>query len=398
MAIFRVGVAIYLSAMLVIATRVSVNGDNSFLWIAHSWLVIVLAISAYQLLATGEVLRTLRDPAAWLILLFFGYFILMAATYPDPEIARQYLKDAVRNCLVSFLCGYLFAVAPRASAEKDWAILIGMGACVIAVFFLAAPQMRGDIFLVLQPGWTPQYQYFGDQLTVVLIGGVMLLSAHSGPWASGDYLPWSIVPFVFVAGFFAAQLVGSNNATVLMGMLAVALGAATVMTYWQKGMTAAACHFFLAVGIATAIWVAVIAAMPPMRIFNFGDGEFAAKVPGYASIVSRADLSGDSLAQFKLAPLLGDLAADKIVGNPGGYLHSILAVQSHLGLVGSALLFMFLAVKLRCLYSSGPDIRKWITPPILTVAFLATFFTWQPLWFLIGMLMPIRNRKSKKNP
>jgi hypothetical protein len=103
--------------------------------------------------------------------------------------------------------------------------------------------------------------------------------------------------------------------------------------------------------------------------------------------------------QLSLNPLLGDLAADHVVGNPGGYIHSIVSVQSHLGVIGSILLFGFLLERLIFLYRSrGNLILKAITPPIMAMAVFATFFTWMPLWFLIGALFALRHAPDPNCP
>ena len=110
------------------------------------------------------------------------------------------------------------------------------------------------------------------------------------------------------------------------------------------------------------------------------------------SIGSRLQILFESgIEQLAINPLTGDLAAEEIVGNPGGYIHSILSVQSHLGIIGSVLLFCFLAERLIELYRSGDNaILKVVTPPIVLMAVIGTFFTWMPLWFLIGALYTVR--------
>lgn len=392
----QIGVALYLSAMAVIATRVSVHGDNSFLWLAYVWFATACSLAALTG-AVRDLLQSFRNQIAnWLMLAFFANFAYMAATHPDPEISSGYLKDLFKNCLPMVAAGFILSTNSARKKHTARRTLAVMAATLLIIFVIAVPQARDDIFLIVQPeGLAPQYQYFGDHLTLFVLSGILLLSAQGGPWSPVYDRSWSALPFLFVVSFFAAQLVGSNNATVLFGMLAISLGIGSLVTLYRRGMIADFKLFIVASIMAAIICLSVIALVPPLRILNFGDGDVASKVPGFASIVSRADLLEDSTGQFSINIVFGELAADNIASSPGEYLHSVFAVQSHLGLVGSTLFFVFLALKLRYLYSSGPDIKKWITPPILTVAVLATFFTWQPLWFLIGMLMPIRNRPAK---
>lgn len=399
-ALIRMGASVYLAVMLIIATKVAVHGDNSFLWIAHLWFAVVALLAAFHN-AKGIAAEFREDPGFWFLALFLAYLVLMAAIHPDPEVSRGYLKDVVRSCLVSVVAGYLVSAAVRVNPITDGAVLLLMGAGLAAIFFIAMPQMREDIFLIHQPqGVAPQYQYFGDHLSLVAVVATVLLAGISGPWAASANRSWLVVPFLFVAAFMAAQLVGSNNATVLLGLIALSLGAGTIWGYAKFGDYRNLAAFLVASGIAVTIWVALIVVLPPMRILNFSSsGEVLLSgdegaVPGYSSIASRVDISGHSADQFRVSPIFGDLAADKLSGESGEYLHSILSVQTHLGVVGSLLLAGFFIFKLRDLYSLGPDIRKWIAPPILLIAFLATFFTWQVLWLLAGILLAVPKKSA----
>jgi hypothetical protein len=70
------------------------------------------------------------------------------------------------------------------------------------------------------------------------------------------------------------------------------------------------------------------------------------------------------------------------------YLHSAFAsLQTHLGLVGSFLLWSFVFIRLVLLYRRpGSVIIKSITIPILLIAGFSSFFTWDLLWFYFGAL------------
>ena len=107
-----------------------------------------------------------------------------------------------------------------------------------------------------------------------------------------------------------------------------------------------------------------------------------------SSIQSRLDIFlNSSIDQLAVNPVFGNLAADKIVGHPGYYIHSIVSVQTHLGFIGSVFLFIFILHCIVNLYSNKryPTL-KILTFFIMIVSFIGTFFTWMPLWFLIGSL------------
>jgi len=110
-----------------------------------------------------------------------------------------------------------------------------------------------------------------------------------------------------------------------------------------------------------------------------------------SSLSSRLWIFLDSgIEQLAVNPLFGDLAVDHVVGKPGYYIHSVFAIQTHLGIVGSILFFSFLFERTIALYrSNGNVFIKTLFPPILATATIGALFTWMPLWFLVGALYSI---------
>lgn len=107
-----------------------------------------------------------------------------------------------------------------------------------------------------------------------------------------------------------------------------------------------------------------------------------------SSIQSRIEIWEErGLEQLSVNPIFGDLAADIVTGSPGYYLHSIFSVQTHLGVIGSILFFPAFAGLVWSVYAQGTSrTLKSITLPLVVVAVLAAFWTWMPLWFLIGAM------------
>jgi hypothetical protein len=111
--------------------------------------------------------------------------------------------------------------------------------------------------------------------------------------------------------------------------------------------------------------------------------------------------SHNFLTQMAVNPVFGNLKADTLTTGNGTYVHSLLSIFSHLGLVGAALFSAYLG----SLYNSfkktklfaGPGFyhdsecgvfRLILISIVLSFALLATFFTWLPLWFAIGLFFP----------
>jgi len=129
--------------------------------------------------------------------------------------------------------------------------------------------------------------------------------------------------------------------------------------------------------------------LPMLRIFGF-QGE--ASLLENPSLISRVEiLQGVGIKQLSINPVFGNLGAEYIVGRPGEYIHSLISVQSHLGIIGSFLLFAYLLHRLYRLYANSCRfVLKMITPPILFISFIGTFFTWVVFWFLAGALFAPR--------
>jgi hypothetical protein len=91
--------------------------------------------------------------------------------------------------------------------------------------------------------------------------------------------------------------------------------------------------------------------------------------------------TGYFMDQFLNAPIFGDISYKN-------YMHSsLLSIQTHLGMIGSLLFWTFVVSQLLQIYRRpGNEGLKVIALPILFVSIISSFFTWGPLWFLIGAL------------
>ncbi|WP_315920458.1 hypothetical protein [Mesorhizobium sp. SP-1A] len=116
------------------------------------------------------------------------------------------------------------------------------------------------------------------------------------------------------------------------------------------------------------------------------------------SIFSRLDiLVSDGIDQLSVNPVWGDLGVDRVTDHPGKYIHSIIAVQTHLGMIGSFLLFGALFGMLIRLYGrNGNTLLKLVTIPILLYAVGGAFFTWMPLWVVIGGMYSLKRTPMRR--
>ena len=129
--------------------------------------------------------------------------------------------------------------------------------------------------------------------------------------------------------------------------------------------------------------------LPYLKIFGYEEQKSLLE---NQSLIDRINIFLDTgIDQLSINPLFGNLGAEHIVGSSGDYIHSIISVQSHLGIIGSLFLLGYLIHRLFRIYAiEGRSVLKMITPPILFISIIGTFFTWFGFWFLMGALFAPR--------
>lgn len=116
-----------------------------------------------------------------------------------------------------------------------------------------------------------------------------------------------------------------------------------------------------------------------------------------SSVYSRAEiLLNSGVEQLVVNPIFGDLAVDYAIGRPGYYIHSIVTIQTHLGIIGSTLFFPPIFSWIKILFMKRDLLfLKFLSVVIMVSSLFIEIFTWMPLWFLIGALyaaQPVRRR------
>ena len=124
------------------------------------------------------------------------------------------------------------------------------------------------------------------------------------------------------------------------------------------------------------------------RFDGIGNG-----VGGIGSIASRLDIFSGFWAQFDIDPILGNYDSHVLsFSGSGNYVHSVLlSLLSHGGLFA---FLLFAIIFIRVLMRQGLSMRFgiwhlrfrfWLLLGMLGLGSLVAFFTWPPLWFLIGL-------------
>lgn len=128
------------------------------------------------------------------------------------------------------------------------------------------------------------------------------------------------------------------------------------------------------------------------RIAGFGEGKVS-------SINSRLEIIADNfLLHLMHSPLFGNTQVDILTTGAGTYIHSTLSILTHLGLFGFILFIISIFKIYKNIDSSKRDIGKislgfsrivlfdkFLFIYVLLVGFMIAFYTWAPLWFIIGL-------------
>ena len=400
----RSGVLVYYALLMLIVVRTSLEGDRSGLWAVHGFGAAVIIVAAWRGGLIGDLVDAARRPAAWALFAFLAYFALMAALHPT--VSDVYFRHLARDIGPALLFGVIVFGSGRFPRRVEaFAAIFALAVLALCTAMLWNA-LRPDIFLARPfPGERLAYQAFGINLVMFVVTLIAIAATYAGPWAKKREWVWALgTPTLFVVAFFVAQMIGSNLASALLFVAALTIGITGLWHYrsdWHgAGRIATG-------GVAGLALVGIVlATAPPMRFMAFKapaqiatpgnvtsvrPAPCAASTPAPARSVmhnvdQRIDLARHhGWQQVAVASITGNLAADRdVTGGAGSYLHSIASVQTHLGLIGSALLLGFLVPGIWRTYKMPRHPVLKISALAILLMSLFAFFIWPPLWFLVG--------------
>jgi hypothetical protein len=264
-------------------------------------------------------------------------------------------------------------------AALAWMYLAGLGA------------VRSDLFYIIATGGD-YYQLHGDTLSIAIVA-VMALQWRAIVCPYPDSASRAIVYMMLVlmqagAAVVLLQLFGSNKAPVLvMLFVAMALWEAVPASRRDGGGDARLWYVLAFLVLVGLLGVAIASVeLPPIRLLNFGADS---GLLGGSSVQSRNE--------FLREAWLFHLSDRPVLGNPtigiltGAYLHSsVLSLQTNLGVIGTllfvaVLFFGWRRVQLRPEYI----FIRLLTVPVVFISIVGTFFTWGPLWLLLGAMATV---------
>ncbi|MFW5887000.1 MAG: hypothetical protein ACOCUL_04515, partial [Bacteroidota bacterium] len=147
--------------------------------------------------------------------------------------------------------------------------------------------------------------------------------------------------------------------------------------------------FFITAAFALMRYFSI--SLSNLRIFSYGTGKIS-------SVGTRMDiLTNNFLTHFAYNPFFGNAQVEIETTGGGTYIHSLLSILTHTGIVGLIFFMVFLfAIYNDITKNTSNDISLYTNKHyslfrllsvsiILTYAILWAFFNWMPLWFGIGL-------------
>lgn len=214
-----------------------------------------------------------------------------------------------------------------------------------------------------------------------------------------------------------SQLLGSNS-----GLLCVVSSYLLFLTWWHACQTSTAIAWLntkikcekssllfwtakrfaislfkisiLFVGFIVISFIALDFDTSKIRLFGFGNGKID-------SLTSRADIfMNNYLTHLSYAPLTGAVDVELKTTGKGSYIHSLLSISTHLGILSfiffsGLILLMFRDIFRKSLYfkTFGEPVRGFcfvvfraaMVLNVMMIATISTFYTWMPFWFCLGL-------------
>lgn len=345
------------------------------------------------------------------------WYAFNVAIEPLDGARRQHQGELVGAVIPGLVLGYLIAAAivrhervasGAGHVRENRLVRIVMGVSVLwvgALMVFLAGNVADNILLIsaaLLPG-AESYQTLGDLLTVNLIAIFIIersiLHTSFGSSGGGRLHRW-MFPTLLVFTTVCGILLGSNK-------LLLAVAGIGLVQFWQivrSVLRRPVVASFVVVAVLLAVWTmdltqTFVEVIGLTRLLDYGTVSSVWDIP---SVSSRLEIAAECGAkQLALAPLVGDLAAEYRTCGEGNYLHSIVSIQTHLGMIGSALLVLALMLAADSLRQRSD--RADLAVVAITIGVISTvsaFFTWMPLWCVLGMLsaLPPAGSRSQTAP
>lgn len=374
--------------------------------------VIVILLLGISNLGKLLVTKTVNNRDNSILVLFIAYMSIRLIPV-EVDTQSYYFHIMFSEMGTNFIAGFiafslLESCTPAISGikkrirgileTKRLAITCTLIFTALMIFFLT--QFLGtSLANIFQFSYLPNdyYQDFGDFIT---IGYCCLISIQISCFKRQFILPRSFYKIVFLVSvqallvFICLQVVNSNKSVLVTTLVSVSTIYFFKPKNWliSRGRIKLKAFYvipFLLISLLLLPRLLAEVDVSQLRVFDYGE---SSSILENTSIQARwIQIKDSGMEQFLRAPVFGDISIKD-------YIHSsLISVQTHLGFIGSLLLLSFFGTKLYHVYRyAGNEGLKVIAPPILFAATISSFFSWGPLWFLIGALYGNSPRSAER--
>ncbi|MBQ4849204.1 hypothetical protein [Pseudoalteromonas sp. MMG012] len=425
----------FLQAFMLI-TYLLVNIKSGAEGTGHIYLMCALLCFIILYLLTQHIFSLRYVKKSLVLIVFFifysGYKVLFDTS--DIFLLSQHLLGSTNGVFFAFLVGFLQLY----SFAAIYFTVVGNGRLfssfifIVFIFFLFVLIMSNDILnfniskvredLFLIEDNKGMYQRPGSMILMVFISLSSFLAITNALvcYYNRFKFVFAIMVFMYVgiAILFMglSQILGSNSGFVtVLGILAMfltylvicRLNYSYILNIKKLGVgkvifSRIGYHILIMFTIAMALIGASLVYLlglfqiniDKLRILSFGGGEVA-------SFGSRFEiLRGNFVEHWAYQPIWGHSQVEVFTSGPGTYVHSIVSILTHLGLIGFVL-FLILMTTIyadikRTKHEYRPDnlftdnhfslFRLFSVGTLLVFASFSAFYTWMPFWYTLGLL------------
>ncbi len=418
----------------------NLEGESNSIVILY---MIVLLSFIYLFINSITSLAIKIKKSFFIMVLFFMYLLLsIVTTTQDFDMLKDYFIGTTGGIFLFYFLGVfvsLFISDLLSGCQKSlqainfFTFFTFLFSCLIFYFQLETVlvyilDLRSDILLL--ENLNGLYQRPGDFLIVVyliysfVLASLLIIKKLDKKYIVILYFIFFIYLFNGLMGMFISQMIGSNNAFINIGFF---LFCTTVLFILLKSINLE--HFainyrftfkkiffskrkltrYIYGSLAKSIMMLFVLLLCfiyfmdidiyQLRIFGFGSGEIT-------SISSRFHIWGNFAEHLNINPFFGNIIAEKLTTGEGTYIHSFIgSLLTHLGFFGLIVFFMYLIYAFKEAGSTSDKTNAEIAFRIYSlivfsgmfvIASLGTFFSWIPLWFILGLsFLPIKFIKKK---
>ncbi|MBL8890169.1 MAG: hypothetical protein JNL67_09330 [Planctomycetaceae bacterium] len=369
---------IYLDANEILSTRVDLMG------------FVVMGIAMLPRLISSDVIMRVKTIGVTLIAVFL-FYLLIALIAADREILPVLMS---RHGLVPWLLvGFMAAVATEditayvANSRNPLALSLGLIGPPM-VLLIPAYAIRDASEGIVE---TISYQQVAGSATILMVGVVLIMQSlwKTSVQARATGLAVISATIYISTSMVLTYLIAKLQST---SIVLVFLALSCSIGFLVLRHVSIVSLF----GLVLTVAVLGFAFVPELLTDLLETTRFSALTEGDWMISSvRARLSILELFwdQWASSPFTGDYVVEERIGGHGNYVHSLpLSLLTHLGVFGFAIFaWAFYFVSRSTNGSFRPSLLTLIVFAISTVS---TFFSWTPVWFMLGASALFSSEKS----